>query len=235
MSRLHSRAGSTHPKRRASAGRTAAAAAAALALAACGGSSPSHTSSAATGPRPAKAGTATTATTVGRVSYEGPTLQNPATAPPISLNDYLGRRIDTASYRGKAILLTFIYTHCPDVCPLIVSNLHNALAELGPDASRVKIIAVSTDPKGDTRAAVTAFLAARQMTGRMEYLVGRRAELTPVWRAWGISASNPTAHDEVNHSALVYGITASGKVTVVYPANFSAKEIAHDVPLLAAQ
>jgi protein SCO1/2 len=81
---------------------------------------------------------------------------------------------------------------------------------------------------------VANFLARRGMTGRMEYLVGTRPELVPVWRSWGISASNPTAQDEVNHSALVYGITASGKVTTVYPSNFTPKDIAHDVPLLDA-
>ncbi len=58
--------------------------------------------------------------------------------------------------------------------------------------------------------------------------------LAPVWRAWGITASNPTLHDQVNHSALVYGITGHGKVVTVYPANFKPAAVAHDVPLLAS-
>lgn len=168
------------------------------------------------------------------VAYDGPTLQSPALAPPIVLRDYLGHRIDTAAYQGKAMLVTFIYTHCPNVCPLIVANLHNTLSLLGRRASEVRIVAVSTDPKGDTPTAVASFLARHEMTGRMDYLVGTRRTLIPVWRAWGISASNPTAQDEVNHSALVYGITASGKVTTVYAANFKPADLVHDVPLLAA-
>jgi len=44
------------------------------------------------------------------------------------------------------VLLTFIYDHCPDTCPLIVGNLHNALFKLGPAASKLQIIAVSVDP-----------------------------------------------------------------------------------------
>jgi protein SCO1 len=194
-----------------------------LLLAACGGSSSSRHS--ATTPRP---DTPTSA------SYAGPTLQHPAAEPPLVLRDYLGRRVDLSSYRGRAVLLTFIYTHCPDVCPLIVSNLHNALAMLGGHAAKVQIIAVTTDPKGDTPSAVASFLGQRGMTGRMEYLVGTRPGLVPVWRSWGISVTNPTAQDAVNHSALVYGITASGKITTVYPSNFTPKDIAHDVPLLAA-
>jgi len=49
-----------------------------------------------------------------------------------------------------------------------------------------QIIAVSVDPKGGTPATVKAFLAAHEMTGRMEYLIGRKKELAPVWRAYGV-------------------------------------------------
>jgi protein SCO1 len=167
-------------------------------------------------------------------SLDGPTLANPASAPPLALRDYLGHRINIASYRGKAVLVTFIYTHCPDVCPTIVANLHNALGLLGPRAATVQIIGVSVDPKGDTRPAVAAFLAKHAMTGRMEYLVGNRAALVPVWRAWGGYVSIPDTNEHVDHSAMVYGISASGSVMTIYPANFKPQEIAHDVPILAA-
>jgi protein SCO1/2 len=70
------------------------------------------------------------------------------------------------------VLLTFSYDHCPDVCPLIIAKLHNALLKLGPQARRLQIVAVSVDPKGDTPASIRAFLSAHEMTGRMEYLIG---------------------------------------------------------------
>lgn len=168
-------------------------------------------------------------------TYQGPTLAARAPEPSLALHDYLGNRVDLRSYRGRAVLVTFIYTHCPDVCPLIVANLHTALDMLGQTARKVAVVGVSTDPKGDTRRAITAFLAQRGMLGQMEYLVGSRTTLSPVWRAWGINASNPTATDEVAHTAVVYGITASGRIVTAYPSNFTPAQIAHDVPLLAAQ
>lgn len=168
-------------------------------------------------------------------SYQGPTLASPAPAPPMVLDNYLGQRVDLQSYRGRAVLITFIYTHCPDVCPLIVASLHNALDALGPMARKVAVVGVSTDPRGDTARTVRAFLAERGMLGRMQYLVGSRSTLAPVWRAWGIDASRPTATDEVAHTAVVYGITASGRIVTAYPSNFTPSQIAHDVPLLAAQ
>jgi protein SCO1/2 len=195
-----------------------------LVLACCGGSQPTHSPTA----------TQSTTREASAPSFDGPTLATPQAAPALALHDYLGHPVNISSYRGRAVLVTFLYTHCPDVCPLITANLHNALALLGRQDAKVQVIAVSTDPKGDTRSAVRAFLARHGMTGMMEYLTGSHAALAPVWRRWGITASNPTVNDEVNHSALVYGISATGKVMIVYPANFKPSAIAHDVPLLAS-
>ena len=139
-------------------------------------------------------------------------------------------------FRGKAILVTFVYTHCPDVCPLIVSHLHTLLARLGSLADRLQVLAVSTDPRGDTAGAVVAFLRAHQMTGRMRYLIGGRRQLERTWRAWHVVAkADPKDPEFVEHSALVYGIDAEGRLRTTYPPNFEPAEVAHDVPLLAGR
>jgi protein SCO1/2 len=159
-------------------------------------------------------------------------------APPLDLDDSLGRPINLDQYKGKAVFVTFIYDHCPDVCPLIVGNLHTAQAQLGPDAKKLQVIAVSVDPRGDTPKTVRAFLQAHRMTGRMEYLIGSRPRLESVWRAWHIlskSSSRKAGPDLVEHSALVYGISASGKITTLYPSNFTPSQIVHDVPILASE
>jgi protein SCO1/2 len=157
-------------------------------------------------------------------------------APPLRLHNYLGETVDLEEYRGKAVLLTFIYTHCPDTCPLIVSHLKTALAELGPKANDVQVIAVSTDPRGDNRRTVTAFVDDHGMKGKMKYLVGSRAELGRVWKAWNIVAKPAKAgRDLVEHSALIYGIGGSGEVTTLYPSDFKPTELVHDVPLLAEE
>ena len=157
-------------------------------------------------------------------------------APPLALHSYLGQPINIDNYRGKAVLVTFLYTSCPDVCPLITSDLRVALNEMGPKvASKVQIIAVSVDPKGDTPQAVAAFLARHGMTGRMQYLIGSARELAPVWKAWGVGSEREVDQPQfINHTGVVYGITASGKRLAVYTPEFKPSEIAHDVPLLAA-
>jgi len=165
------------------------------------------------------------------------TLAKPAKAAPLlALKNSLGQPIDLTSFRGKAVLVTFLYTHCPDVCPLITAKLHAAQAQLGARAARAQIIAVSADPQGDTRSSVATFLARHRMVGRMQYLIGSGAQLGRTWAAWSVgSQRNVGSPTLVAHSALVYGITASGRLTTIYPASFDPAQIVHDVPVLASR
>jgi len=181
--------------------------------------------------------TAESTTSAAKVDYKAEAVLSPATAePPLKLRNYLGRPVNIDQYRGKPVLITFVYTHCPDVCPLMISNLRVAQNLMGSSgAQKAQVIAVSVDSRGDTPKTVKAFLKAHEMTGRMQYLIGSQQELARVWKAWGVGserdAKNP---DFVEHSGLVYGITASGKRAVLYSASFKPAAIVHDVPLLAS-
>jgi protein SCO1/2 len=165
------------------------------------------------------------------------TLALPAEqAPPIHLRNYLGQPVTLSQYRGKAVLVTFLYANCPNICPLIASDLRVALNMLGRRASEVQVIAVSVDPRGDTPANVARFVRQHEMVGRMQYLIGSAAELAPTWAAWKVGSKREVGQpDLVSHSALVYGISATGKLTTIYPDTFEPSEIAHDVPRLAAR
>ncbi|MGN6816679.1 MAG: SCO family protein [Solirubrobacterales bacterium] len=166
--------------------------------------------------------------------FAGAEASPPQPAAPLRLRNYLGEPVSISQYKGKAVLVTFIYTHCPDTCPLIVSHVKTALSLLGPKARDVQVIAVSTDPRGDNRKTVTSFVDEHGMKGRMKYLIGSKAELGQVWKDWNIVAKPAKAgRDLVEHSALIYGIGADGKVTTLYAANFKPAELVHDVPLLA--
>lgn len=181
-------------------------------------------------------GSATSSVNAGSVNghgLQGLILKPTKPAPPLSLHNYTGGHVTLAALHGKAVLVTFVYTHCPDVCPLIVSDLAAAQRELGPEAHHLQILAVTVDPKRDTPAAIKSFLAARDATGRMDYLLGSAARLTRTWKAWDVSVSSGKNKLTDGHSAIVYGITASGRMAVVYPSNFSPQQIIHDVPLLA--
>jgi protein SCO1/2 len=154
-------------------------------------------------------------------------------APALALRNYTGAPVTLSSFRGRAALVTFVYTHCPDWCPLIVANLAAAQRQLGSEARRVQMIAVTVDPKRDTPSVIRDFLSARGASGRMDYLLGARKRLAPVWKAWGVAVGVDRNKLTTGHSDIVYGITASGRIAVVYPPNFTPAQIVHDVPLLA--
>ena len=191
-------------------------------LGACGGSS-----------KPSSTRSSTGAAAAAALNAPGE-LNPPTPAADFALRNSRGQLVRLSQYRGKAVLLTFLYSHCPDVCPLIVSQLRNALLKLGTKASRVQIVAVSVDPGRDTSKAVNSFLAARDITGRMAFLIGSKEQLARVWKAYGIQVEATREQREVGHTGLVYGITASGKRRALYPANFQPSWIVHDVPILAS-
>jgi len=179
-----------------------------------------------------------TTTTASAANYSGATANPPKPAPALQLSNYNGKPVNIDQYKGKAVLVTFIYDHCPDICPLIVSNLHAAQNQMSAaERKQLQIIAVSVDPKGDTPQTVKKFLADHQMTGRMDYLIGSRPQLENVWADWNIKQKNDPSNknpDAVEHSALIYGISGTGDITTLYPANFKPDQIVHDVPKLAS-
>jgi protein SCO1/2 len=164
---------------------------------------------------------------------QGLILSPAKAAPALALRNYTGAHVSLSQFRGRAVFVTFVYTHCPDVCPLIVASLATAQRQLGSRARDVKILAVTVDPKRDTPAAITAFLATRDATGRMDYLLGALPQLQRVWKAWQVGVTLAPGGAAAGHSAVIYGITASGRMAVVYPSNVTPGQIVHDAVLLA--
>lgn len=207
----------------------------ALLLAACGGGSASDDVQGTTTPAAVVSSSAPETTPLEPGEFAGPLLIDPPrAAPPIALRDQDGKPFKLASLRGKAVYVTFVYSHCPDTCPLMMQALGAAKRKLKDPAS-MQILAVSVDPKGDTPAAVKKFLADRNLTGKVRWLLGTRAQLRPVWRAYNIlPKSIPETPAIIEHLSLIYGVDARGKIRVGYPAApLDPAWIEHDAPILA--
>jgi protein SCO1/2 len=160
----------------------------------------------------------------------------PIRAPELGLRDHLGRQVQTADFRGKAMLVTFVYANCPDVCPIIVSNMRRLQGQLGDRAKELQIVAVSVDPKGDTPALVTDYLKRQRMTGRMLWLVGSRDELEAAWTRWGIATRIPRENpDLVEHASPIYGVDRKGTIQTIYDTSFRPADVLRDVSILFAE
>lgn len=161
------------------------------------------------------------------------------------LLDQAGHRVTLTSFRGKAIALTFLYAHCPDVCPLIAERMREASTMLGASTGQVAFVAVSVDPRGDTPKAVRTFLAAHRVAHELVYLTGSFQTLRPVWAHYyigtGASQVNSAASDEsapspdlVTHNSMVYVIDPHGNIRLFLPGSFSPGDLATDLRLLTS-
>ena len=68
----------------------------------------------------------------------------------VGLKDNSGQERSIAEFRGKAVIVFFGYTSCPDVCPTTLARFAEVMKQLGPDAERVQVILISVDPETDT-------------------------------------------------------------------------------------
>lgn len=171
-------------------------------------------------------------TTTAPKRFAGGELTSPKIAPPISLHDADGTPVTLAAQRGRYVLVTFIYTHCPDVCPLITKNLNAALRAIGPSARKqVRVLAVSVDPVGDTPKTVKAYAREKHLFPQFRYLIGTRAELRRVWKAWHVLAVE-TKPDLVDHVAYTALIDTDGNERVLYDSSVHATQVVHDLRVL---
>jgi protein SCO1/2 len=133
-------------------------------------------------------------------------------APDFTLTDGVtGKSLTLSSLRRNTVALAFLYTRCPDVCPLTAGQFRAAQRSLGDDASKVEFVAVSVDPEGDTPAAVREFSDLHDLSDRWHYLIGPRAQLEAVWALYGVGSFASSGARAVEHNDAVYLIDGRGR------------------------
>jgi protein SCO1/2 len=149
--------------------------------------------------------------------------------PAFELTDARGGRLASRTLAGRPFVLTFLYVHCPDVCPLIGSEIQQALAKLGAEGRGLNVVAVSVDPSGDTRAAVEQWLAAHREPSNFHYLIGTRRQLAPVWKSFFVSPQTPTDRGST-HTAVIWLVNRRGHPTALIPAGTPVRpaDLAYD-------
>lgn len=169
-------------------------------------------------------------------AFAGGIIEPRRAAPPLMLADASGAAFDLTTLRGRPVLVTFVYSNCPDVCPLIMQRLKDVHEIATRRHIDLNVVAVSVDPEGDTAASVNSFLRRQRLTGFVRYLIGDRAQLQSVWADWGVATSVPVDDPElIEHTALIYGVTGGGELATAYPVEFDPQTIAGDLVLLAGQ
>ena len=149
-----------------------------------------------------------------------------AEVPDFPLINQDGKRIHLHQYRGKALLLTFIYTRCPlpDYCPLLSRNFAKILEQLRSDpslAASTHLLSISIDPEYDTPAVLRRYgldcAGKSSPFERWEFASGSPEQVRKVAEFFGLSYWNERG--QIVHALVTALIGPDGKVRKIYPGN----------------
>jgi protein SCO1/2 len=150
-------------------------------------------------------------------------------APEFRLRNEEGEPISMRALRGRPVVVTFLYTHCQDSCPIQAQTVRGALDDLGHD---VPALAIAVDPPNDTPQSARKFLAEQRATGRIQFVLGSREQLRPLWKGYAITPQRVTQE----HMARITLVDGRGFQRVGYPGSEATPErLAHDLALLERQ
>jgi len=145
------------------------------------------------------------------------------------LRDTRGVAVDEHALATRYRLVTFGFTTCPNVCPLTLMGIHQALEQLGPDAARILPVFVSVDPQRDTPRALSAYVNAFDV--RIIALSGSPRAVERVAQQYRIFFDRRTLDSKsgsyaVEHSAFVLLVDPQQRIRVAIPATETPAEIA---------
>lgn len=158
-------------------------------------------------------------------------------APTFRLTDQDGRRVATTDFRGKAVVLTFVYTECKDICPVLPQIIGRTDQWLSEDEKkRVRFVGISLDPRRDTPDKLRAFMQTHNLSPeRWTLLTGSLKEATQAANDYGIVAK-PDEQGDIVHNAVYILIDPKGRLRTEFHGLFTpAQEIAKVARALIAK
>ncbi|MFI8458851.1 SCO family protein [Kitasatospora sp. NPDC101447] len=207
------------------AGAAALALTAALTLSACGSSGGDSTAAKVTQQKE-------------NTPYQGTKLAKNFEKPDLQLTDTSGQPFDLRQQtNGKATLLFFGYTSCPDVCPTTMGDIGVAMKALpAEDRQKINVVFVSTDPQRDTPKVLRTWLDS--MGSDFIGLTGDLAKVKTAAKSLGIMIEDPVVNADgtvtSTHGAQVLAFLPSDdKAHVLYMSGTEEKTYEHDLALLA--
>jgi protein SCO1/2 len=167
-------------------------------------------------------------------AFAGQLIPDGTVASQLALRNQDGHLVRLSRLQGKVVLVSFLYTSCRDVCPMIAKELDTTVASLGAYRDQVRVLAVSVDPKGDTPSAARAYKHSHHLSAQFDWLVGSRSELAPVWQAYNVQVER-RGIDTIAHTTPVFLIDGKAVPRVFYPPPQSQEAITHDLRLLLGE
>jgi protein SCO1/2 len=148
------------------------------------------------------------------------------------LTDQSGQQRTDADFRGQYMLVFFGFTNCPDICPIELQTMTDALDLLGADAAKVTPIFITVDPARDTPAALRDYVA--NFHPRLVALTGSADAIGAVAKAYRVYYAKATGKDApadpadyiMDHSAILYLMGPDGRFYTHFSPGTSAEDLA---------
>jgi len=152
------------------------------------------------------------------------------------LTEHTGQLRRLADFRGKAVVIFFGYTQCPDVCPTTLSSLAQVLKLLGKDAQRVQVLFITVDPERDTRELLAAYVPQFDpsfigLNSDLATTAATALEFKVFYQKQ--AGSSPTTYS-VDHSANSYVYDPQGRLRLYVKHGETPENITADIKLLLA-
>jgi len=146
-----------------------------------------------------------------------------------ALTDHTGKRVTQADFAGRHMLVFFGFTSCPDICPIGLQTISQAIDQLGPTGDQVVPVFITIDPERDTVQRVADYVS--QFHGRMAGLTGTRQEIqavAKVYRAYYEKVADESSSDAyaMDHTSIIYLMDGNGEYAAHFAFNTGAEEIA---------
>jgi cytochrome oxidase Cu insertion factor (SCO1/SenC/PrrC family) len=167
------------------------------------------------GPSAAKASTTTQPVAAkaltGATAFMGISALGEKPAPVFRLADQEGVDVSLAKFRGKAVVLAFLDDLCGPLCPVLAEELRGAYADLGTSARRVAFVGVNVDLRERAPADLLSYSSTYGLLSIRPwfFLTGSHAQLSAVWRAYGVSVE-PGPEGTMAYTSALYFITPGG-------------------------
>jgi protein SCO1/2 len=153
-------------------------------------------------------------------------------APDFALTDQSDRPITVSGLRGRVLAITFLDSHCRQLCPLEADQLAQVQRSLGAKTS-MSLLVVSVAPATDTPDSEKAFAAEHHWTGDWRWVSGTPEQLAAVWKAYSIAVQ--PSPDDILHSAILYLVDKQGYTRAGFAAGLEPNRVAQDIRILAGQ
>jgi len=151
-----------------------------------------------------------------------------------ALKDFNGKLRTMADFKGKAVVIFFGYTQCPDVCPTTMHDLADVMQKLGPQADQVQVLFITVDPERDTPQLLAQYVPA--FDKRFLGLSGTPADIEKVAKDFHVfyqkvPGKKPGSYS-MDHTAGLYIYDPEGKIRVFASNNQFVEPLIHDLKIL---